>query len=214
MPGVAQFAGGCQQRPQACIYQRVGIAALQAPACPRDLDCGNRFWHGVASSLGKALLLRRTKRVEIYNVADTIATAARQVRCPVAATLDVVGDRWTLLIIRDLLRGYSRFSQLQQSVEGITTSMLSDRIKRLESEGVIERRFYSAHPPRAEYVLTSKGHGLGVVVGALSAWGEEHTEHDLTLISSDCGHHVMPLYHCPTCNIPVQKSHVRIVESS
>jgi DNA-binding HxlR family transcriptional regulator len=145
-------------------------------------------------------------------VADVTATGTRQVRCPVAATLDVVGDRWTLLIIRDLLRGYSRFSQLQQSVEGITTSMLSDRIKRLESEGVIERRFYSDHPPRAEYVLTAKGHGLGVVVGALSAWGEEHTEHDLTLVSSDCGHRVAPVYHCATCDTPVQRWRVRIVE--
>lgn len=144
---------------------------------------------------------------------DPTATPGRHVLCPVAATLDVVGDRWTLLIIRDLLRGYSRFSQLQQSVEGITTSMLSDRLKRLEGEGVVERAFYSDHPPRAEYLLTSKGHALGVVVGALSAWGEEFTDHDLTLISRDCGHHVMPVYHCPTCDLPVHKSRVRIVES-
>jgi DNA-binding HxlR family transcriptional regulator len=57
----------------------------------------------------------------------------RAIRCPVAATLDVVGDRWTLLIVRDLLRGNSRFSELARSVEGVTTTMLSDRLKRLES---------------------------------------------------------------------------------
>lgn len=137
----------------------------------------------------------------------------RQVLCPVAAALDVVGDRWTLLIIRDLLRGRSRFSEFRQSVEGITTSMLSDRLKRLEAEGIVEREFYSDHPPRAEYVLTAKGHGLGVVVGALSAWGEEHCEHDLTLVSRDCGHRVTPVYQCTTCSEGVPRSRVRIVEA-
>lgn len=131
-----------------------------------------------------------------------------------ASALDVVGDRWTLLIIRDLLRGRSRYSELRQSVEGITTSVLSDRLKRLETEGVVTREFYSDHPPRARYVLTSKGHGLGVVVGALSAWGEEYTEHDLSLVGHECGHHVLPIYHCPTCDAPVPRSSVRIVDVS
>ncbi|MCA9826399.1 MAG: helix-turn-helix transcriptional regulator [Dehalococcoidia bacterium] len=138
---------------------------------------------------------------------------SRQVLCPVAAALDVVGDRWTLLIIRDLLRGKSRFSEFRQSVEGITTTMLSDRLKRLEAEGIVDREFYSEHPPRAEYILTAKGHGLGLVVGALSSWGEEHCEHDLTLISRDCGHHVVPVYQCTTCDEPVPRSSVRIIEA-
>src|SRR5437868_4404303 len=104
---------------------------------------------------------------------------SRKVRCPVASSLDVVGDRWTLLLVRDLLRGRSRFSDLQQTVEGIPPSVLSARLKLLEAEGVVSRRFYSDHPPRAEYVLTRKGHALGVVVGALASWGERYGEHDL-----------------------------------
>src|SRR5262245_705123 len=101
----------------------------------------------------------------------------RTVRCPVATTLDLVGDRWTLLVVRDLLRGKRRFSELQISVEGIPSSVLSERLKSLEREGVVVRRSYSDHPPRAEYVLTGKGHALGVVVGALANWGEHHAEH-------------------------------------
>lgn len=137
----------------------------------------------------------------------------RAVRCPVAATLDVVGDRWTLLVVRDLLRGRTRFSQLRKSVEGVTTSMLSDRLKALEGEGLVERSFYSDHPPRAEYLLTAKGHALGVVVGALSAWGERYTEHDLSLVDKECGHEVSLVYHCPTCRREAPRSRVRIVEA-
>ena len=137
----------------------------------------------------------------------------RIVRCPVAATLDVVGDRWSLLIVRDLLRGRNRYSQLRRSVEGITSSMLSDRLKTLEEQGMVERQFYSDHPPRAEYVLTAKGHALGVVVGALSAWGEQYTDHDLVLVDNECGHGVSVVYHRATCGREAPRSRIRIVEA-
>lgn len=135
----------------------------------------------------------------------------RSVRCPIAASLDVVGDRWTLLVVRDLLRGLRRFSELRRSVEGVTSSILSDRLKRLENEGIVERRFYSDHPPRAEYVLTVKGHQLGVVVGALASWGEHHTEHDLTIVDNACGHGVHVEYRCSVCDHPSPRSRIRLV---
>lgn len=135
----------------------------------------------------------------------------RSVRCPVAASLDIVGDRWTLLIVRDLLRGLRRFSDLRRSVEGITSSILSDRLKRLEAEGIVERRFYSDHPPRAEYLLTGKGHELGVVVGALATWGERHTEHDISIVDNACGHGVRVEYRCPVCDHPSPRSRIRLV---
>ena len=140
-------------------------------------------------------------------------TSRRAIRCPVAATLDVVGDRWTLLIVRDLLRGNSRFSELERSVEGVTTTMLSDRLKRLEAEGIVERQIYREYPPRAEYVLTAKGHALGVVVGALSTWGQQYSEHDLVLMDSECGHGVKVVYHCPTCEREAPRHRIRIVEA-
>jgi len=135
---------------------------------------------------------------------------ARKVRCPVASSLDVVGDRWTLLIVRDLLRGRTRFADFRQSVEGIPPSVLSARLKLLEEQGIVRRRFYSEHPPRAEYVLTAKGHGLGVVVGALASWGEKYAEFDLSLVDGECGHGLDVVYHCPTCQRESPRRRVRL----
>ena len=96
--------------------------------------------------------------------------------CPVARSLDIVGDRWTLMIMRDLsLHGPRKFQDLIGSLPKIGPNTLSGRLKDLEKNGVVERRFYEQHPPRAEYVLTSKGEALRPVIRALSAWGTRHT---------------------------------------
>jgi len=86
---------------------------------------------------------------------------------PIARTLELVGQRWTILILQELLRGHHRFAELQEQVEGIAPNVLSDRLQALEEYEVVERKFYSDHPPRAEYHLTAKGHELGIVAGAL-----------------------------------------------
>jgi DNA-binding HxlR family transcriptional regulator len=92
--------------------------------------------------------------------------------CPVARSLEIVGDRWTFLILRDLLLdGSGKFQELQASLTGISPNTLSARLKKLEKHGMLERRFYGEHPPRAEYVLTKKGRELGPVVKALREWG-------------------------------------------
>jgi DNA-binding HxlR family transcriptional regulator len=97
-------------------------------------------------------------------------------RCPVARTLDVIGERWTILILRDLLlEGPRKFQDLQRSLSGISPNTLSARLKTLEENGVILRRFYENHPPRAEYMLTGKGRELGPVLKALLTWGQKHT---------------------------------------
>jgi DNA-binding HxlR family transcriptional regulator len=94
--------------------------------------------------------------------------------CPVACSLDIVGDRWTLLLIRDLLAGKSRYGDFLASAEHIPTNILADRLKRLEREGLVCRVPYSQHPPRVEYHLTDAGRELGQVVGALAVWGLKH----------------------------------------
>ena len=100
---------------------------------------------------------------------------SRLSECPVARALDAVGDRWTILVLRDLFRaGAVRFQGLLASLRGIGPNTLASRLKKLEKEGLIERRFYCDHPPRAEYVLTQKGRTLGPVVLALKKWGEQH----------------------------------------
>jgi DNA-binding HxlR family transcriptional regulator len=91
--------------------------------------------------------------------------------CPVACALDVVGDRWTLLIVRDLLLGKKRYGEFLTSPERIPTNILAERLKRLEREGLVSRALYSEHPPRAEYQLTAEGRELGRAVDALATWG-------------------------------------------
>jgi DNA-binding HxlR family transcriptional regulator len=94
--------------------------------------------------------------------------------CPIARTLDVVGDRWTLLIIRDLFLGRSRFNEFRQSTPRISPKLLSERLKRLEEEGIVERALLDGRPPRAEYRLTPKGRALFPVLFAIGTWGFEH----------------------------------------
>src|SRR5215831_5782354 len=108
-------------------------------------------------------------------------------RCPVAKTLEIVGDRWTLLVVRDLLAGTRRFQDLQASLSGIAPNILSDRLKLMEERGLVTRRFYSDHPPRAEYILTNKGKELGVIVGALAVWGAHHMCHETSQVHINCG---------------------------
>jgi DNA-binding HxlR family transcriptional regulator len=119
--------------------------------------------------------------------------------CPVACSLDLLGDRWTLLIVRDLLQGRGRFHQLIESLPGITPNILSDRLKLLENHSVVTRRFYSDHPPRAEYLLTERGRELGVVIGALASWGARHAGSPLTPVHAACGRPAEAVYRCPHC---------------
>ena len=99
-------------------------------------------------------------------------------RCPIARSLAVVGDRWTILIMRDLVRlGPRKFHDLERSLSGISPNTLSLRLKRLEEAGIVKRRFYEQHPPRAEYVLTEVGNELRPVLKALFEWGQRHTKY-------------------------------------
>lgn len=99
--------------------------------------------------------------------------------CPVARTLDLIGERWTILILRDLLlQGPRRYQDFQESLRGVAPNTLSERLKALERHGLITRRLYSEHPPRLEYRLTEKGKSLGPVVRALRDWGNRFLDID------------------------------------
>ena len=84
-----------------------------------------------------------------------------QQACPVAKSVELLGERWTLLVVRDLLSRPRRFGDLQESLPGIAPNVLSARLQTLEEHGIVTRRFYSEHPPRAEYLLTERGRELG-----------------------------------------------------
>jgi DNA-binding HxlR family transcriptional regulator len=93
--------------------------------------------------------------------------------CSIARALEIVGERWTLLIIRDAFLGLRRFDQFQQSL-GIARNVLTDRLNRLVDEGILDRVRYSERPERHEYRLTPKGRDLAITLAALRQWGDKH----------------------------------------
>ena len=101
--------------------------------------------------------------------------------CPVSSSLDILGDKWTLLLVRDLLIGLSRFGDFQMSPEKMPTNILAERLKRLEQVGVINKTAYQLHPVRYHYSLTEKGLALKPVLKAMMDWGSEHLENTLTV---------------------------------
>ena len=94
--------------------------------------------------------------------------------CPIACSLDLIGDRWTLLIVRDLFLGKRRFSEFLESDEGIKTNILTDRLKRLERARLVRRQRYQNHPPRYEYHLTDVGRDLSPMLEVIYRWGQAH----------------------------------------
>lgn len=94
--------------------------------------------------------------------------------CPVANTLDIIGDRWTLLIVRDIFKGKRRYKEFLESAEKIPTNILANRLKTMEEADIIERKIYSERPPRYEYALTENGEKLGEIVKMLYNWGNKN----------------------------------------
>src|SRR5215213_6489938 len=92
--------------------------------------------------------------------------------CPVCRTADIVCGKWTLLLVRELAEGRSRFCELERSLVGISPRTLSLRLRALEEEGIVERQTYPAVPPRVEYALTPKGLALIPIIDGLRAYGE------------------------------------------
>lgn len=120
--------------------------------------------------------------------------------CPIARTLDLVGEWWTLLIVRDALRGARRFDDFKAT--GIADNVLSARLKRLTQAGILKRQRYQTHPDRYEYLLTEKGRALGPVVLALRSWGKRFTKgSDAShVVHKACGGNVELDLRCAKCN--------------
>ena len=102
------------------------------------------------------------------------ATPFARSACAVANSLDILGDKWSLLVVRDLLHGKSTYGELALSPERIPTNILADRLKRLESAGIVSSKPYQERPVRYAYALTPKGSALGEVLLAYVRWGKQH----------------------------------------
>jgi DNA-binding HxlR family transcriptional regulator len=122
--------------------------------------------------------------------------------CSIARTLDVVGEPWSPLIVRDVWVGINRFDQMQADL-GISTKVLTERLKWLVAQGVLERRAYQERPKRYEYHLTEKGGELCSVLMAMTAWGDRHTAGDagppVLLRHRDCGQLTTAEVRCACC---------------
>lgn len=131
--------------------------------------------------------------------------------CAVAACLDVVGEPWTMLIIRDALAGKTRFEQWQEGL-GLARNVLAARLKSLTAAGVFEARQYCARPPRYEYLLTEKGEALRPLVLHMMHWGTRHVYGEVKpgteYVHTACGHTLTPETHCGHCHRPVEAADI------
>ena len=132
--------------------------------------------------------------------------AAATYSCSVARTVEVVGERWTMLILREAFLGVRRFDAIQRDL-GIARNILSDRLGKLVEHGVLERRRYQERPERFEYRLTDRGRDLYPIVVTLMRWGDEHLapggQAPVDLVHVPCGHRTHPVLVCDVCGRPV-----------
>ena len=103
-------------------------------------------------------------------------SADKHTVCPVEITLAVLGGRWKVLILRELLQGTQRFNALQRALPGITQKMLTQQLRELEQDGVLQRTVYAQVPPKVEYSLTELGVSLSPILDAMHEWGERHAQ--------------------------------------
>ena len=125
---------------------------------------------------------------------------ADEASSPLAEALARVGDRWTLLVVEALLDGARRFNELLDQLPGIAASILSERLKRLERDGLLLARPYSERPPRAAYQLTADGRELAGALRLLAAWGAGHADPARAPVHPACGTPVEARWYCPTCD--------------
>ena len=137
--------------------------------------------------------------------------------CSIAATLDVIGDRWTILILRDAIRGVRRFDHLAADL-GIARNLLSTRLARLVGHDILDKEPYQEHPVRYEYRLTDKGRDLSPVLVALMHWGDKHTGEPnnvpLVLAHSACGGPIEQHFVCWECDTTVLPAELRRRQSA
>jgi DNA-binding HxlR family transcriptional regulator len=133
--------------------------------------------------------------------------------CSIARSLAVVGERWTLLVMREILLGRRRFAEIRRRV-GVAPNILSDRLETLVEHGLLERRRYSEHPESFEYVPTRKGVDLNPVLVALVQWGDHYAAPEAgpprVFVHTACGHDADPELHCAHCGEPIEPAELKV----
>jgi DNA-binding HxlR family transcriptional regulator len=143
-------------------------------------------------------------------------TSFEDMHCSIAQALELVGEWWTLLIVRDLLMGVSRFDALQDRL-GISRNVLTDRLRTLEDAGIVVRQPYQQRPDRFDYRLTDKGRDLWVVVNAMREWGDRWAAPHgppVEMVHRRCGHVTSAVPTCAACGETLEYRDLRMVEGS
>ena len=134
--------------------------------------------------------------------------------CNIAQSLNIIGDRWTLLVVHEILKGHTMFNELKKALNGISSNLLSERLKYLEEQGLIQTELYSQHPPRYRYTLTQSGEELEDVFNSLIIWGSHHlTNCYKKLVDSDTGEEVAISYYNKKTGERVQNISVVPIEN-
>ncbi|WP_042351872.1 winged helix-turn-helix transcriptional regulator [Bacillus massiliigorillae] len=121
--------------------------------------------------------------------------------CNIAQTMNIIGDRWTLLIVHEISIGNCTFNEIKKNLAGISSNLLSDRLKFLEEAELITSSLYSDHPPRYKYVLTESGESLQDIFNVMVIWGKNNLKKCYKkLVHTECQHEVEIAYYCPHCN--------------
>jgi DNA-binding HxlR family transcriptional regulator len=139
-------------------------------------------------------------------------SSLQQQNCSIARTVAILGERWTLVILREAFNRRRRFDDIQRDL-GIARNILADRLQTLVAEGILERRAYQQRPERFEYRLTDKGRDLYPVLIALMQWGDRYTAGEagppVELIHEPCGEQTHPRLVCDHCGEPIDPRDVR-----
>jgi DNA-binding HxlR family transcriptional regulator len=149
--------------------------------------------------------------MKTLQAADTMAPVSEPARPyaatprgPLEAALERVGDRWSLLLVDALLAGGRRFGELREELPGLAPNILTERLRRLEREGIVVATPYSTRPPRMEYSLTGDGRDLASALRLLADWGRRRHTDGEPLRHDRCGTPVEARWYCPTCALPVR----------
>ncbi len=133
--------------------------------------------------------------------------------CSVAQCVEVTGEWWSMLIVRDALLGVTRFDVFQKRL-GVARNVLQQRLERLIESGVMEKSMYSEHPPRYDYRLTEKGRDLWPIINAMRQWGDQYSAPQgppVRLVHRSCGNEAMGIVVCSECGEVMNSSNVKIV---
>lgn len=133
--------------------------------------------------------------------------------CNIAQTLNIIGDKWSLLILHRILTGCETYKDIQDGLEGIPTNLLSERLKTMEGDELIIRELYQDHPPRYKYTLTEKGFDLVDVFNSLMLWGQKHLNKCYkNLVHKDCKGNIEHKYYCPECNKFIDINDLEVID--